>query len=96
MALNVSRSALRVVFVLVLSAAGLIGLLIGLVWAQNPPNIVWQASPAGNAIAISADGQFLLSGIRLFRAADGTLLLGVVGHVNSFVVIDPTRRPHLS
>ncbi len=70
MALNVSRGAHRVVFVVVLSAA----VFIGLVWAQNPPYIVWQSSQAGNAIAISADGQFLLAGIRLFRAADGTLL----------------------
>lgn len=70
MALNLSRGARRIVFVLILSA----GLFIGFVWAQNPPNIVWQASQAGNALAISADGQFLLSGIRLWRAADGTLV----------------------
>lgn len=70
MALNPSRGVRRFVFGLILSAA----VFIGLVWAQNPPNIIWQASQAGNAIAISSDGQFLLSGIKLWRAADGALV----------------------
>lgn len=42
--------------------------------AQGSPDIVWQASSAGKAIAFSADGQMLLSGTKLWRAADGTLI----------------------
>lgn len=42
--------------------------------AQGDPDIVWQAASGGKAIAFSADGQMLLSGIRLWNAADGTLL----------------------
>jgi hypothetical protein len=42
--------------------------------AQGDPDIVWQASSAGKAIAFSADGQMLLSGIKLWHAADGTLI----------------------
>jgi WD40 repeat protein len=42
--------------------------------AQNPPDIVWQASQGGNAIAFSADGQMLLSNTKLWRVSDGTLI----------------------
>jgi WD40 repeat protein len=42
--------------------------------AQGNPDIVWQAAAAGKAIAFSADGQMLLSGTRLWHAADGTLI----------------------
>lgn len=70
MALNVSKRALVIVSVMVSFAAG----LVGLVAAQNPPNIRWQASQAGAAIAISADGQLLLSSTKLWRTSDGTLV----------------------
>jgi WD40 repeat protein len=42
--------------------------------AQGGPDIVWQANSAGKAIAFSADGQMLLSGTKLWHAADGTLI----------------------
>lgn len=70
MAVNRSKRALKIVSVTLLSALG----FISLVAAQNPPSVVWQASPAGNAVAISADGQLLLSGIRLWHTADGSLV----------------------
>jgi WD40 repeat protein len=70
MALDVSKRALQIVSVAVLSAA----VFIGLVAAQSPPNIAWQATQAGSAIAFSADGQFLLSSTKLWRTADGVLI----------------------
>jgi WD40 repeat protein len=43
-------------------------------FAQGDPDVVWQANSAGKAIAFSADGQMLLSGTKLWHAADGTLI----------------------
>src|SRR5947209_624744 len=42
--------------------------------AQGQPEIVWQVSNGGPALAFSSDGQQLLSGTNLWRVADGTLL----------------------
>jgi WD40 repeat protein len=61
----------------VLSAVGVLFLCFSAqqtALAQGNPDIVWQASSAGKAIAFSADGQMLLSGTKLWRAADGTLI----------------------
>jgi WD40 repeat protein len=39
--------------------------------AQGSPDIVWQAEHSGKALAFSSDGRMLLSGVNLWRAADG-------------------------
>src|SRR5204863_8421367 len=70
MALSASKRALRVGSFALLLAAG----FIGVVAAQNAPNIVWQAAQAGDAVAISTDGQLLLSSTKLWNAANGTLI----------------------
>lgn len=42
--------------------------------AQDQPDIVWQANNAGPSVAFSSDGQLLLTGTKLWNAADGRLL----------------------
>jgi dipeptidyl aminopeptidase/acylaminoacyl peptidase len=68
--MGASKRALKVGSMVVLLAAG----FIGLATAQNPPTIVWQAAQAGDAVAISTDGQLLLSSTKLWSAANGTLI----------------------
>jgi WD40 repeat protein len=46
-------------------------LLPAIALGQGSPDIVWQVQSAGKAIAFSADGQMLLSGVKLWRASDG-------------------------
>src|SRR5947207_933995 len=70
MALSASKRALRVGSFALLLAAG----FIGLVTAQNPPTIVWQAAQAGDAVTISTDGQLLLSSTKLWNATNGALI----------------------
>ena len=65
-----SKVSRKLVWTLVLSGVG----LVGSARAQSPPDIVWQAAQAGNAIAFSMDGHMLLSNTSLWRVSDGSLI----------------------
>lgn len=58
-------------------------ILFGLVLAQTAfgqsgPKIIWQTNTGGSVLAYSANGQLLLTGTRLFSAADGTFIRNFV------------------
>src|SRR3982751_1131539 len=80
--------ASRIVCILLLALA-----LIGSSFAQDQPDIAWQAAPAGKPVAFSSDGQMLLSGTKLFRASDGALLRTFILPYNGGGVNTAVRSP---
>ena len=61
----------------IISTVGLFLLCFGIpkaVLAQGDPDIVWQTDNGSKAVVFSVDGQMLLSGTKLWRTADGTLI----------------------
>jgi WD40 repeat protein len=67
--MNTTRAAVKSA---VLTLAGL-AVLTGTVAAQTPQNIIWQAK-AAKAIALSPDGQLMLTGIQMRHTSDGSLI----------------------